>query len=542
MFLSNESQGSSRKSIDAPERNPDGKTMPKGQIPSPPGEAFSENAKAVARPAEISHSLANLFLEGNFAPIENEYTLTHNADFEIRGKIPKDLNGSFYRNGPNPQHAPGENYHWFLGDGMVHAFHFKRGEVSYRNRYMRTPTFEIEKRAGRNIFLEGGFNPLAQLSLLGGNFLSLLSGLVRHGNADVYTRLIAKANTSLVAFREEVYALVESSPPWKINPATLESFGFENFDAHFIAPFSAHPKIDPTSGYLYNFGYRVSGKPKLEYFVVNPSGKLVGRTAIDTPYHAMVHDFVITRNYAVLPVFPAVASLSSLRKGRIAEWQPQKGAFVYVLAKAGDKESLRRFEMPPCYIYHYANAYEDGKAIVFDAVRYESLPLMGDDSAARRELFQRENNGTLTRFRLDLVSGKVEETPLSADLAVEFPVIDNRLTGENYEHTFAGAAKAATSAGFFDRQAAFDMAKGKMRIETSEFPQGHFGGEPIFVPTGKPGQKKGYLLNLIYDSGNEVSYLGIWDAARIDKKPVCEIGLKHRIPYGFHGLWRPYRA
>ena len=45
-----------------------------------------------------------------------------------------------------------------------------------------------------------------------------------------------------------------------------------------------------------------------------------------------------------------------------------------------------------------------------------------------------------------------------------------------------------------------------------------------------------------WDSGNEISYLGIWDAARIDKKPVCEIGLKHRIPYGFHGLWRPYRA
>ena len=136
----------------------------------------------------------NMFLEGNFAPIQEEQTLSESGNFDIRGKIPKDLNGSFFRNGPNPQFVPEANYHWFLGDGMVHAFHFKRGEVSYRNRYMRTPTFEIEKRAGRNIFLEGGFNPLAQLSLLGGNFLSLLSGLVRHGNADVYTRLIAKAN------------------------------------------------------------------------------------------------------------------------------------------------------------------------------------------------------------------------------------------------------------------------------------------------------------------------------------------------------------
>lgn len=484
----------------------------------------------------------NMFLEGNFAPIHEEFTLTQNSDFEIRGKIPRDLNGAFYRNGPNPQNPPGSNYHWFFGDGMVHAFQINRGNVTYRNRYVRTPTYTIEKRAKRDLFLGGGFHPLAQLSLIGGNMFSLLGGLVSQGNADVYTKLIAKANTAIMSFRDEVFALVESSPPTRIDPFTLDTIGLETFGSGFVAPFTAHPRIDPHTGYLYAFGYRVAGKPKLEYFAINPSGKLVSRTPVEIPYAAMIHDFVITRNYAVLPVFPAVASLSSLRRGRIAEWKPGEGAFVYVVNKNGEKESIRKFDMPLCFVYHYANAFEDGKTIVIDAVKYDSLPLMGSDADSRAELFERKNNGILTRFRLDLQSGKVEETVLSHEYYAEFPVIDPRLTGEKYEHVFTGTARGTTSGGFFDCQAAFHITRGKVRTEISEFPSGHFGGEPIFVPTGKAGQAKGYLLNLIYDSTSDRSYLAVYDAERIDKKPVCEIGVPHRIPYGFHGLWRQSRS
>jgi len=480
----------------------------------------------------------NIFLEGNFAPIYDEYTLEGSADLEVRGKIPKDLNGAFYRNGPNPQHQPGENYHWFLGDGMVHAFYFERGRVTYRNRYVETPTYKIEKRARKNIFLGGGFHPLHQLELLGGSIFSLVTGLVRQGNADHYTRLIAKSNTALMHFRDNLYALVESSPPMKIDAASLSTIGFEDFAAKFVAPFTAHPKIDPQSGYLYAFAYRVQGRPKLEYFVINPSGKLVSRTAIDIPYYAMVHDFIITKSFAVLPVFPAVASLKSLAKGRIAEWQPDKGAFVYVIAKDGDVKTLRKFDLDPCYIYHYANAHEDQKRIIFDAVRYDKLPLMGSDEDSRAELFAHKNNGYFTRFELDLSTGKISQTPLSTDYFVEFPVIDSRLTGEKSEHTFMAAARGETNGGFFDSQVMYQvMRNGKVRTESQEFPVGHFGGEPIFVPTGKAGERKGYLLNLIYDSSSERSYLSISDAERLDKKPVAEIALPHRVPYGFHGLW-----
>jgi carotenoid cleavage dioxygenase-like enzyme len=503
------------------------------------------NQKTIDVSGHNTHALDmqnNVFLEGNFAPIEIEHTLSDPAAFEIRGRIPKDLNGTYFRNGPNPAQKPGKFYHWFLGDGMVHAFSFSRGKVVYSNRYVRTPTFEFEQRAKKGIFLHSGPNILAQISLLGGNILSLLNGLVRSGNADVYTKLIAKSNTSVFPFHERLYALVESSPPMQLNPMTLETLGFEDFDSKFVAPFTAHPKIDPQTGYLYSFGYRVGGTPKLEYFVINPSGKLVSRTPVDLPYYSMVHDFMITRNYAVIPVMPAVASVGSLKRGRVAEWKPEKGAYIYVLPKSGEAGAIRKFDFPVCYIYHYANAFENDQKIIFDAVKYDSLPLLGDDADIRAELFERRNNGMLTRYTLDLVSGEVQETPVSTEYFVEFPVIDPRLVGEKFDHVFAGAAAGHTAGGLFDKQVAFHHNRGKVRTEESEFPSGHFGGEPLFIPTGKINSLKGYLLNIIYDSANNRSYLAIYDAARIDKKPVCEIRLPHRIPYGFHGTWRASRV
>ena len=485
----------------------------------------------------------NMFLEGNFAPIDQELTLTNLKDFILRGKIPKDLHGTFYRTGPNPQFQPTGNYHWFFGDGMVHAFQISRGEIVYRNRYVRTPTFAIEQSAKRSLFLGSGSNFLANLQLIGGNIFALVAGLIRRGNADVFTKLISKANTSVVPFRDQLLALVESSPPVVLNPSSLDTEGFEDFGESFISPFTAHPKMDALTGYLYAFGYRVAGQPKLEYYVINPSGKIVSRTPIDIPYYAMVHDFVTTRNFAVLPIFPAVASLAAMKKGRIAEWQPDKGAFVYVLAKDGNAQTLKRFEFPPGYAYHYANAYEEGKTIVIDAVFYEKVPLMGSDAECRDELFAGKNPGLLTRFRLNMSNGKVEKTVLDESQQLEFPVIDNRLTGENYDRLFAATLSlSATGAGVFGGHAAYQLSRGKIRAETTHLPEGHFGGEPVFVPTGKPGSPKGYILNLVYNSREENSYLAIYDAEKADKKPVCEIGVLHRIPYGFHGVWRPQRS
>ena len=80
--------------------------------------------------AEVYPAHPNLI--DNYAPLRMECDI---QDLIIEGEVPKDLFGSYYRNGPDPQFSPmGGQYHWFAGDGMIHAFHFENGKISYKNR------------------------------------------------------------------------------------------------------------------------------------------------------------------------------------------------------------------------------------------------------------------------------------------------------------------------------------------------------------------------------------------------------------------------
>ena len=92
---------------------------------------------------------ANPYLTGNYAPWREEGDA---FDLEIEGELPRELNGSLYRIGPNPHFKPLGSYHWFDGDGMVHAFILRDGRAAYRNRYVRTDGLKAEMKQGRALF------------------------------------------------------------------------------------------------------------------------------------------------------------------------------------------------------------------------------------------------------------------------------------------------------------------------------------------------------------------------------------------------------
>src|SRR5262249_3718681 len=68
----------------------------------------------------------NLFLRGVFAPTSREITAD---DLQVEGEIPRDLFGIYLRNGPNPIVQQRDRYHWFDGDGMIHAIEFREGNL-----------------------------------------------------------------------------------------------------------------------------------------------------------------------------------------------------------------------------------------------------------------------------------------------------------------------------------------------------------------------------------------------------------------------------
>ena len=94
-------------------------------------------------------SAPNPFLADNFAPVREETQL---EDLRVIGELPRDMNGMFVRVGPNPQFEPIGTYHWFDGDGMLHGVRVQDGKATYRNRYVQTKGFEIERQRGRAIW------------------------------------------------------------------------------------------------------------------------------------------------------------------------------------------------------------------------------------------------------------------------------------------------------------------------------------------------------------------------------------------------------
>ena len=97
--------------------------------------------------------MTNRYLEGAYAPLDREYTLT---ELEVTGTIPDYLDGRYLRNGPNPiGEIDPELYHWFVGDGMVHGIRIRDGKAEwYRNRWVRSPQAARalgDKERGRTI-------------------------------------------------------------------------------------------------------------------------------------------------------------------------------------------------------------------------------------------------------------------------------------------------------------------------------------------------------------------------------------------------------
>ena len=65
----------------------------------------------------------------------------------IEGRLPPDLQGTFYRNGPAVHERFGVRYqHLFDGDGMVQAFRFDGRGVTHRARVLATPKLARERR------------------------------------------------------------------------------------------------------------------------------------------------------------------------------------------------------------------------------------------------------------------------------------------------------------------------------------------------------------------------------------------------------------
>ena len=89
--------------------------------------------------------------KGWATPVRSE---TDARDLEVTfGAIPPELNGAWFRCGPEWQYPNMAGEEIFIeGEGIAHVFRFEDGHVDYRSRWVHTQRFELQAKARRSLF------------------------------------------------------------------------------------------------------------------------------------------------------------------------------------------------------------------------------------------------------------------------------------------------------------------------------------------------------------------------------------------------------
>jgi carotenoid cleavage dioxygenase-like enzyme len=421
------------------------------------------------------------YLDGLLAPVDDEIDA---VDLQVTGTLPAELNGRYFRNGPNP--LPGQDPgHWFAGEGMLHGVRLRDGRAEwYRNRWVRT-----DHLAGKQFISDAGLDLKA-----------------------------VTANTNVIQHAGRIFALVENGFPYEMTPE-LGTVGPCDFQHRLTTAMTAHPKEDPATGDLHFFGYGAFA-PFLTYHRLDKAGELVESRPIDVPGPTMMHDFAITEHHVVWLDLPMVFDVELLGKGMPYRWDDAYGARLGVMAKAGG--DVQWFDVDPCYVFHVGNAHEDNGRIVLDAVRYsrERINAVWNRIGGSASPASQTGGTTLHRWTLDPRTGAVHEEQRD-DRDVEFPSMNENLLGRPSQYLYTVTDNEIVK---YDSTTSQVLDLGKAPSE-AEF----------VAARDARGEDDGWLMSIVTDHAGEGSELLILDARGLEF--VASVRLPRRVPAGFHGNW-----
>lgn len=441
-------------------------------------------------------------------------------DLKIEGRLPKELSGTYYRNGPGLMERAGQRYrHWFDGDGLVQAWRFEGGRVRHSARFVQTRKFMAESEAGRFLLPAFGTAIKPEIPLTGSDSVSV-------------------ANTSVLLQDGRLYALWEGGSAHELDPQTLATKGPKAWSPEWAGmPFSAHPKVEP-DGTVWNFG--TSGK-LLALYQISAQGQLLRNAVVKLPVpSAMVHDFVVTQRYLVFLLAPITMDQKALQAGSsmldAMRWEQQAGSRLLLIDKA-DFNRRRVLEMPATMVFHFGNGWDDGQQLQLDYVQSRELPAV---NAELHRIMRGERPAQLhstPRFlRIELASGRISLQ--SRDEAVEFPVVDPRVVAQRYRHVYYPTAIDTGARWGFNGLLHLDIESG--RRQRFCFGQDVVVEEHVLVP--KPGSSQegqGWLLGLCYDTRRQRSFASVFDAEAVSAGPLAKVWLPYWVTYGFHGKFYP---
>ncbi|KAH8646222.1 lignostilbene dioxygenase [Xylariales sp. PMI_506] len=456
-------------------------------------------------------------------------------NLEVKGKIPEAIDGTFYRVMPDPQFVPFiENDPWFNGDGNVSAFRIKDGKCHFKQKYVRTEKFIREREAQR-----------------------ALLGKYRNKYTDaVEFKVRSTANTNVIYFNGRLLACKEDSPPYSLDPETLETIGIEDFDGQLPSlTFTAHPKLDNKTQELVCFGYEARGDGTRDvcYYTIDARGKFLETVWIVAPVAGMIHDFAVTDNWVIFPIIPQVCDIERLKKGgEHWQWDSNIPFYLGVLPRRGATEDdVKWFNAPNAFPGHTVNAYEDAAGnIVFDLPLTNKNVFFWWPDADGQASNPQEIHAQLVRFKFDPRSKDLDLPPhtILSEVDCEFPRVDDRFSMGKHEHSFFDlmdptlgtdfpAIAPVMGGGHAPYNALGYLNHKNMALQTYFPGKTHLVQEPVFIPrSNSAAEGDGWLMALVNNYGNMSSELHIVDTRDLTHAQAI-IYLPVKLRAGLHGNW-----
>lgn len=454
-------------------------------------------------------------------------------DLVTEGEVPAEINGNWYRSIPDPQYSPMLGDDTFLsGDGMVSLFRFENGHVDFKMRYVKTERWKAERAARRSLY-----------------------GLYRNPFTDdpsVQGKPRNVNNTTPIYHAGKLLALKEDSHAMELDPQTLETIGEFDYDGQLKSQtMTAHTRLAPDTGDLYFFGYEAGGlaTKDVAFCVADKNGNLTREEWFEAPYVSLMHDFAVTREHVIFPVFPITADLNRMKAGG-HHWvfEQDKESFVGILPRDAHAKHMRWFRGPARSSFHFMNAYSEGCRVhmYFGVSKVPPFPFMQKASGINlrpdqvrigfvRWTFDLSKPGDTWEETVIGPSGDMPRTALKDQMS-DFDIgyyqtFDPRNAPQNGPPPIAGPVGAG-----FNTIVRMEVKTGKyttLSLGPSVTVQEH-----IHIPSKKTGHE-GYLAFVCDMHDQQLSEVAIVEAANIEKGPIARIKVPFRLRVQVHGNWVP---
>lgn len=440
---------------------------------------------------------------------------------DIEGKLPPELCGTLYTNGPGSTGIGNDhNRHFFDGDALVSAFSLHNGGVTFRSRYVLTPERVAEQQAGCRLYPRLG----TQLS----------EG--RLANARMLLHNHFPPNVSVAPYGKKLLALGDAGTPIRLDPETLETEGEETFHGllNGLRMFCGHLHTDPVTHESFGFITRyVELRSCLEILQLDPAGEARQVAVIPVEHWYVVHDFALTPHYFVFVCAPLLLNSRKLMTGwslgrmpfaGCLDWQPKLGMRVYLVPRQGGK--TRMYTLPARFTLHLANAFEIQDEVCFDMPAYPNGWLFKTFQEVMQGREQLHDVVRSTLLRVHLLPEGAHWVEWLGAHNLEFPRIHEDYRGRAHRYLYGCAAP--------EKLVKVDTQT--HTVKTWSGPPDALTGEPVFVPRpGATQEDDGWILSVNYASDSDRSFLAVLDAKNFECQAL--VWLPFALSFRLHSLF-----